>query len=168
MIVAINRVFPAIKVVRVFLYRLAAKNSLVFYSFFSLWFNLSPLYLKFLVFVNREFRGVGIVAPSYYFFIMASKYSTFGSIFSLPDLPKKQFLFGLHVLSLTGFDLFKLPFWAFGNFWWVNFRKCCTRFSLMLLLKEKWLSGLKHLPSKQLPLKWVKGSNPFFSVNSVF
>jgi hypothetical protein len=143
MIVAINRVFFASRIARVFLYRLAAQNSLVFYSFFSLWFNFSPLYLKFLVFVNIEFRGVGIVAPSYYFFIEVPKYATFGSILSLPDLTKKQFLFGHHFLGLAGFDLFKLPFWTLGNFWWVGFRKNFTQFSLMLCLKGRVAEWLK-------------------------
>jgi hypothetical protein len=143
MVVAINRVRPATQTGQIFLYRLAAKNSLVFYSFFSLWFNISPLYLKFLVFVNREFGGTGIVAPSYYFFITLSKYATFGSILSLPDFTKKQFLFGHHFLGLRGFDLFKLSFWSLGSFWWVGFRKYFTRFSLMLSLKGKVAEWLK-------------------------
>lgn len=137
MVVISNRVLAVTRIVRVFLYRLVAKNSLVFYSFLALWFNISPLYLKFLVFANSEFSVVGLESPRFYLLIFLSNQSIFGSILSLPNYSKKQFMFGSHSLVLSGFDLFKLAFWSLDTFCWVSFRKYFTSFSLVLLLRGK-------------------------------
>lgn len=143
MIVVVSRLLPVARAIRVFFYSLIVKNSLVFYSFLALWFNFRPFYFKYLVFVNSEFSVVGLETPSYYILIVLPKYLVFGSLLSLPDYTKKQFLFGFHSLGLSGFDLFKLSFWSRGSFWWVGFRKYFTGFSLVLLLKGKVAERLK-------------------------
>ena len=134
MVVIISRVSLVILVVRMFLYRLASKNSVVFYAFLALWFNLPPVYFKFLVFVNRGFMRIGLKAPSYYFLVYFYKSFIYSFVLALPGITKKEFLFGNHGLSVSGFELFKLLFWAVNGFWWLVFRKCFSGFSIALLL----------------------------------
>jgi hypothetical protein len=137
MVVVVNRVLPVALVIRVFFYSLVAKNSLVFYSFLALWFNIPAFCFKFLVRVNTEFKGGGIKTPSFFILVTLSKHCIISFILSLPDYTKKGFLFGFHSLDLSGFDLFKLSFWlSIGSFWWVGFRSYFTGFSLVLSLKR--------------------------------
>ena len=143
MVVIKNRISSAFIFVRVFLFRLSVKNSLIFYSFLALWFNISPLYFKFLAFINNEFNISAIKAPSSYFLIVFSKSPVFSSTLSLPEQIKKHFLFGCHSLCFSCFDLFKLFFWSANGFWWVGFRKQFTTFSFVLLLNGKVAEWLK-------------------------
>jgi hypothetical protein len=141
MVVIVHRVLLVVNIVRIFLYSLINKNSLVFYSFLALWFNQALVCFKTLVVADNEFVRRKIKVPSYYFLNYIYNIGSFSFILALPDLAKKQFLFGKHFLMVRRFDLFKLFFWSTSGIRWFGLRKYFNGFSLVFGKVAEWLKA---------------------------